>query len=188
MSKNKINNSIPKLSTGNHTLGNTKSGNIKDELIAPRPKYKEETFKSLLQQHNLKVTNQRLSILKALNSGSKTHLTAREIFERVSKNYPNIGFSTVYRFLKLITQLNITSELKLSNSSSRYELKSDTHHHHITCVHCGRIVEFENEKIEKTIREVSQHHQFSLKHHIIELYGSCGKGHCVRIKKNTIRK
>ena len=146
---------------------------IKDELISPRPVFREKTFKSLLQQHNLKATSQRLSILKALSSGAKTHLTVREIFDKISKTHPNIGFATVYRFLKTMTTLGITSELKMSNTPSRYELKSNTLHHHITCMQCGKIIEFQNEKMETLIQNIIKKHKFSLNHHIIELYGEC---------------
>ena len=145
---------------------------IKDELIQPRPVFKETEFKALLQQYNLKATTQRLSILKTLSSGAKTHLTAREIFEKISKTHPDIGFATVYRFLKVITKLGITSELKMSNTPSRYELTSNTHHH-ITCVQCGKIVEFQHDKIEELIHKVIKKNKFSLKHYIIELYGEC---------------
>ena len=146
---------------------------IKDELIQPRPTFNEKSFKSLLQQHNLKATSQRLSILKTLSSGAKTHLTAREIFEKISRSHPDIGFATVYRFLKVITKIGITSELKMSNTPSRYELKSTKDHHHLTCVECGKIIEFQNKKIEELIQNIIKKNKFSLDHHIFELYGKC---------------
>ena len=152
---------------------------VKDELISPRPVFKETAFKSLLQQFDLKITSQRLAVLKALSTGAQTHLTAREIFEKVVKIHPDIGFATVYRFIRIITKLGILSKLKMSNSSARYELKSDTHHHHIVCVHCGKIVEFQNDEMEKLILEIVKKQKFRPKHHIIELYGECGSKNCV---------
>lgn len=153
-------------------------GQAEDKLIAPRPKYKREAFKTIIQQCGLKVTAQRLSILKTLNQGPKTHLTAKEIFNKVSKSHSDIGFATVYRFLKLITAKGVLSELKISHSPSRYELKSETHHHHITCVHCGKIIEFHNDKMEKIIEETCKNHKIHLEHHIIELYGVCDQKPC----------
>ena len=66
----------------------------------------------------------------------------------------------------------------MSNAPARYELKSDTHHHHIVCVQCGKIVEFQNNKIENLILDVIKKHKFQPKHHIIELYGECGNKSC----------
>ena len=154
---------------------------VKDELISPRPVFKETAFKSLLQQFDLKITSQRLAVLKTLSTGAKTHLTAREIFEKVVKIHPDIGFATVYRFIKTITKLGILSKLKMSNAPARYELKSENHHHHIVCVQCGKIVEFQNDKIEKLISDVIKKHKFQPKHHIIELYGECGSKSCTRL-------
>lgn len=163
---------------------NLPQGSIKDELIAPRPQYKEANFRSLIQQCGLKITSQRLSILKALSVGVKTHLTAREVFDRVQKSHSDIGFATVYRFLKTMTSKGVTSELKMSQAPSRYELKSQTHHHHITCLGCGKIVEFKNDKMEKMITDITQSHRFDLKHHIIELYGICNRPSCALAQKN----
>ena len=151
---------------------------IKDELIQPRPHWKESHFKSLLQQHGLKITSQRLAVLKALGGGAKAHLTAREIFEKILKTHPHIGFATVYRFIKKFTDLGILSKLKMNNASARYELKSDTHHHHMTCVQCGKIVEFQNEGMDQLIQNITQKNKFSLKHHSIEIYGECGRKTC----------
>lgn len=145
-----------------------------EELIDPRPILNESKIKSLLQQCGLKSTYQRISILKSLSSGFKTHLTAREIFEKVVKIHPDIGFATVYRFLRKISRIGIISEFKVGHSPARYEIKSETHHHHIICIHCGKIIEFKNEKMEKLITDIIKQNKLKPAHHIIELYGECG--------------
>ncbi len=155
-------------------------GYTKDELIQPQTKLSESNLKSMLRSMNLKVTNQRLSILKALNKGPKTHVTAKDVFERVSAEYPNIGFATVYRFLKETSRFGITSELRIGYAPTRYELKVREHHHHIVCTKCGKIVEFQNEIIEDQIKKVGKDHNFSIEHHIFELYGFCNNPNCCK--------
>ena len=157
---------------------NLPKGYNKDTLIQPRTKFTESNFKSMLRDMNLKVTHQRLSILKALNTGPKTHVTAKDVFEDVRLEHPHIGFATVYRFLKKTSDFGITSELRIGHSPARYELKTKKHHHHITCTQCGRIIEFQNEKIEKQIQKIIQEHNFYLEHHVFELYGRCQKATC----------
>ena len=157
------------------------TGHAKDELIQPRAKLTEDNLKSMLRSMNLKVTNQRISILKALNKGPKSHVTAKDIFEKVRQEYPNIGFATVYRFLKQTSRFGITSELRLGHAPTRYELKIREHHHHIFCIKCGKIVEFQNNTIEKQIKKISTDHNFTIEHHIFELYGRCSRSTC----KNT---
>ena len=153
-------------------------GYIKDELIEPRTQLSEDTLKSMLRNMNLKVTTQRISILKLLNKGPKSHWTAKGVFEKVQAEHTNIGFATVYRFLKETSRFGITSELRIGHSPTRYELKVRKHHHHIVCTQCGKIVEFQNETIERKIKQISQEHGFFMEHHILELYGLCSScGH-----------
>ena len=152
-----------------------KTASVQDELIGPRPVLTSSALKSLLQQFNLKVTSQRLAVLKALSTGARKHLTAREIFEKVLRTHSDVAFATIYRFIKTLNKKGVISQLKMSGVATRYELKSEKHHHHITCVQCGKIIEFQNNKIENMIKEVIKKHHFSLKHHIIQLYGECGR-------------
>ena len=153
-------------------------GYSKDELIEPRTRLSEANLKSMLRSMNLKVTHQRLSILKALNKGPKSHVTAKDVFEKVRAEHPHIGFATVYRFLKDTSRYGITSELRLGHAPARYELKIREHHHHIVCTKCGKIIEFQNETIEKQIRKISRDHEFLMEHHIFELYGRCNRPAC----------
>ncbi len=154
------------------------AGHTKDKLIQPHRQLSESNLKSMLRSMNLKVTSQRLSILKTLNKGPKTHVTAKDVFESIRADYPHIGFATVYRFLKETSRFGITSELRIGHAPARYELKTREHHHHIVCTKCGKIIEFQNGVIEKQIKKISRDHNFSLEHHIFELYGRCNNPAC----------
>lgn len=153
-------------------------GYTKDELIQPQTHLSENNLKSMLRSMNLKVTNQRLFILKALNKGPKTHVTAKDVFEKVRSEFPHIGFATVYRFLKETSRFGITSELRIGYAPARYELKVREHHHHIVCTQCGKIIEFQNEIIEKQIKKIAEDSKFTMEHHIFELYGRCNRTAC----------
>ena len=153
-------------------------GHTKDELIQPRERLSEDNLKSMLRSMNLKVTHQRLSILKALSTGPKTHVTAKDVFEKIRAKHPGIGFATVYRFLKDTSRYGITSELRIGHAPSRYELKIREHHHHIVCTKCGKIIEFQNDIIEKQIKKISKDYNFLMEHHIFELYGRCNRSAC----------
>ena len=153
-------------------------GYVKDELIKAPARLTDEKLKSLLRSMNLKVTSQRLFILKALNKGPKTHVTAQEVFEMARPRHPSMGFATVYRFLKKTSQFGLTSELRIGRAPARYELKTKDHHHHLVCTQCGKIIEFQNNIIEKQILKISQAHSFHTEHHIFELYGHCSRPAC----------
>ncbi len=129
-------------------------------------------FKKIVRDMGLKVTHQRLAILETLNRGRK-HVTAQEVFETVSQRDPEIGFATVYRFLKKLTEHKFASEVRMGGLPARYELSPKRHHDHLTCTECGRICEFENTSIESMQEKVASEFGFHLTGHVLELYGVC---------------
>jgi len=136
--------------------------------------YKEVPNKKIIRDLGLKVTQQRLAILTVIRSGP-THFTAQEVFEIVNENNPEIGFATVYRFLKKLSEQNFVTEVRMGGMPARYEWSAKDHHDHLTCIRCHSIVEFENQKIEDLQDKIAEEHGFLLTHHILELYGICPK-------------
>ncbi len=144
-----------------------------DELVKIREHNPcEADFKKIIRNLNLKVTNQRLLILKALSEGSQ-HITAQELFEKVIRMDPSVGFATVYRFLRSLTEGRFVTEVRMGGLPARYELTPKSHHDHLTCTECGKICEFENKAIEDLQLKVAQQFGFVLTHHVLELYGVC---------------
>ena len=143
-----------------------------DDVLVIEESYEEEDFKRLIRALHLKVTHQRMAILKTLHEGRR-HVTAQELFEMLSKNFPEIGFATVYRFLRALSDANFVTEIRMGGSPARYELTPKSHHDHLTCVRCGKICEFENKAIETLQEKVAYQFGFILTHHVLELYGVC---------------
>lgn len=133
----------------------------------------EEDLKRVIRDMNLKVTEQRMVILKSLHEGPR-HVTAQELFERLAKEHPDIGFATVYRFLRSMTETGHVTEVRMGGLPARYELSpKEDHHDHLTCTNCGRICEFENRAIEEMQERVAKEFGFKLTDHVLELYGLC---------------
>lgn len=128
--------------------------------------------KKIIRDLGLKVTGQRLVILEAVRHG-QSHFTAQEIFENVVDRNPSIGFATVYRFLRTLSEHRYVTEVRMGGMPARYEWAGKRHHDHLTCVSCGKIVEFENTEIERLQEKVAKEFGFTLTHHLLELYGVC---------------
>jgi Fur family ferric uptake transcriptional regulator len=143
-----------------------------EEKIIRRERLDEKAFKQMIRTMNLKVTDQRLSILEALHEG-RAHVTAQEVFESVSEKFPEIGFATVYRFLRTLNENGFVTEVRMGGLPARYELTPKSHHDHLTCVTCGKICEFENSHIEELQEKVAKQFGFRLTSHVLELYGIC---------------
>jgi Fur family transcriptional regulator, ferric uptake regulator len=136
--------------------------------------FKGVPHKKIIRELGLKVTQQRVQILEVVRSGP-SHFTAQEVFEIISETNPEIGFATVYRFLKKLSEQNYVSEVRMGGMPARYEWAAKAHHDHLTCTKCGKIVEFENHKIEDLQEKIATRHGFKLTDHVLELYGLCGE-------------
>lgn len=128
--------------------------------------------KKIIRDIGLKVTLQRLGILDTVRGGP-AHFTAQEVYEKVITTHPDIGFATVYRFLKKLSEHNYISEFRIGGMPARYEWITKNHHDHMSCTQCGKIIEFENDKIEKLQESIAEEYGFKLTSHILELYGIC---------------
>jgi Fur family ferric uptake transcriptional regulator len=132
----------------------------------------ESEIKKIIREMHLKVTYQRQAILEILAQG-RQHFTAQEVFEQVHRGFPEIGFATVYRFLRKLTEFKFVSEVRMGGLPARYELAPTRHHDHMSCIDCGKIVEFENYSIENLQEKVAEELGFELTGHVLELYGRC---------------
>ncbi len=154
-------------------------GQDQDILIEPRKPLGEEEFKNILQKCGLKITTQRMAILRVLNSGPRYHKTAQDILDEVKKTgLSSIGFATVYRFLKKLAKSQMISEISMGTGSSCYELKSNQFHYHIACVRCGKIVEFKNRSIERTLKKIVSEKNYKMQNQILEVYVTCDSKKC----------
>jgi len=145
---------------------------VEPEKLIRREPVDPATFKRMIRQMGLKVTQQRMAILESLSAG-RAHVTAQEVFEQVNAKYPEIGFATVYRFLRKMAEQAMVTEVRMGGLPARYELTPRRHHDHLTCTQCGQIVEFESPQIETLQELVAKEHNFRLTHHVLELYGVC---------------
>ena len=124
-----------------------------------------------LDDHNLKHTKQREAILEVF-LGVEGHITGEDLHNRVRERHPGIGYTTVYRTMKLLCEAGLASERHFDDGVTRYEVEHE-HHDHLVCVRCGKIVEFECQMIESAQDEIAERYGFRLLRHRHELYGHC---------------
>ena len=124
-----------------------------------------------LEDHSLKYTQQREAILEVFLE-VEGHITGEELHGRVKQRHPGIGYTTVYRTMKLLCEAGLASERHFDDGVTRYEVEHE-HHDHLVCVRCGKIVEFECSMIESAQDDIVARYGFRLLRHRHELYGHC---------------
>ncbi len=133
-----------------------------------------EMFKEIIRKNGLKFTSQREAILQTLYENPE-HFTSENLYLLVKEKYPeiNIGIATVYRTLALLEENGLVSSISLGTQGKKFEIANKPHHDHLICEECGKIIEFENEKIESLQEEIAEANGFALTHHLMQLYGVC---------------
>ena len=133
----------------------------------------QEVLENYITQHNLKITKQRRAVLEAF-LGIEDHISAEDLYKIVSVKEPKIGLATVYRTLSLLTESGLAAELDFGEGQKRYEHKYlHSHHDHMICTQCGKILEFQNPMIEKLQEDVAREHRFEMTSHKLDLFGLC---------------
>lgn len=134
-----------------------------------------EQLKAYLLKSGLRYTKQREAILKEFLK-AKGHISAAELYKKVSERFSKIGFATVYRTLNVLKKCGLAEEKSFGAGTARFE-KSVTknHHDHFICENCGTIIEFFSPEIEKLQDEIAKKYNFSIKRHDLDIYGLCEK-------------
>jgi Fur family ferric uptake transcriptional regulator len=130
-----------------------------------------EALAAYLEKNHLKQTRQRELILQTFLEANR-HVTSDDLYQAVRKEHSNIGYTTVYRTMKLLVEAGLATERHFDDGITRYEIEQE-HHDHLVCVKCGKIQEFECEEIEERQNEVASEYGFEVLRHRHELYGHC---------------
>jgi Fur family transcriptional regulator, peroxide stress response regulator len=133
---------------------------------------------SMLKEHGLKATFQRMHILEVI--GECGHKDIDEIYAEVIKVHPSLSLATVYKNIIIMSQSGVLSEVPVIGKKSKYEIAKQDHIH-LICTNCGSI-EDKNVLIENVnlLDQLAISEHFSLDKKEINLYGVCA--HCQNIK------
>jgi Fur family ferric uptake transcriptional regulator len=98
---------------------------------------------------------------------------------------PEVDRASVYRTVALFERLGIVQRLQIG---WKYKLElTDAfshHHHHLTCLKCGRVISFdERAGLQTELRRIAEENNFMIQTHQLELQGLCSA--CQQASFNT---
>ena len=133
----------------------------------------EGIFLQHLRRVGLKQTGQRSTILRTFLE-TREHLSTDELHRLVKKKDDRIGFTTVYRTLKLLAGCGLASEVAFHDGIARYEHQYNRRsHHHMVCTECGASVEFFSPQVGEIEQEIGRQHHYLTTRHTFQIYGVC---------------
>lgn len=130
-------------------------------------------FEEYIRSQGLRKTVQRELILEVFLK-TEDHLSSEDLYWLVQRQDPNVGQTTVYRTLKLLTDAGLAREVRLGDGRTYYEHHFDHEHHdHMVCTECGRVIEFFSAEIEALQDEMAEKFNFLPTHHSLRILGLC---------------
>ncbi|RLA76482.1 MAG: transcriptional repressor [Epsilonproteobacteria bacterium] len=133
-----------------------------------------ETFKKLLKKNALKFTQQRELVFKTLYD-NEGHFTPEDLSILIKEQHPDLTISipTIYRTLSLLEESNIVNSLSFGAKGKKYEFGLKEHHDHLICTQCGKLIEFQDDIIEKRQEEIARKFNFKMTDHTMNITGIC---------------
>jgi Fur family ferric uptake transcriptional regulator len=140
-------------------------------LSGPAPEV--EAFLAYLRAKGHKVTPQRKGIAVAAFS-THAHFTSEQLYEIARSADPEVGRVTVYRTLEHLVASGMVEELSIAKGVSTYEhTAGHSHHDHLVCLRCGKVTEFQDERVENALHAAAESSGWTPGHHFLKAYGIC---------------
>jgi Fur family transcriptional regulator, ferric uptake regulator len=129
-----------------------------------------ENISLKLEARGYRVTPSRRAVVAAI-LGQPGHFTADDLVNRCR----SAGRATVFRTLRLLTELGVVCRVMLEDGSKHYMVSQRGHHHHLVCTGCGRVEDLDQCAISEALGELAKSTGYRMEGHWLELYGRCAE-------------
>jgi len=86
----------------------------------------------------------------------------------------NVGRATIFRTMRLLTDLDILCRVLLEDGSLHYRVSRRVdHHHHLVCVSCGNVRDLEDCAVGDLVQDLAAATDYDIDGHWLEFYGRC---------------
>jgi Fur family transcriptional regulator, ferric uptake regulator len=132
-----------------------------------------EHFRKFLQDGQYRITPERFEVLDAVLAWND-HFDADNLFIYLKNNGSKVSRATVYKTLNLLHECGLVSRYRFSQGHAQYEKTTDRpHHDHMVCTRCGKIIEFENSRVERLQDDSCAAYGFTPTYHSFQIFGIC---------------
>ena len=93
-------------------------------------------YTTMLREHNLKATPQRLAITDTLHLNG--HVTIEDLYDVLLKKFHSISLATIYKNINIMLENAFIQEVKVPHTKAVFELTKESHSH-LICDNCSSI-------------------------------------------------
>lgn len=139
----------------------------------------EKEFRNFLKAEGMKFTPERKIVLQEVFLMHR-HFDTEELFQVLYKKRKRVSRASVYRILPLLVKAGLIAEtLRCLGRTSYEHIFGHSHHDHMICVNCGKVIEFKDDKIEELQDRICRKYDFKASEHRLGIKGYCRR--CRRI-------
>jgi Fur family transcriptional regulator, ferric uptake regulator len=132
-----------------------------------------DRFRRYLRDHRQPLTRQR-DLVAQIVLLSDDHPSVEGIRRALKERGEHVGTATVYRTLEVLIESGLVRAHDFGEGFKRFEpMPAQAHHEHLICERCGRVVEFQNERLERMLPIIADEYGFQHSRHRVEIYGVC---------------
>lgn len=131
-----------------------------------------QALRTLLQEHGLKATHQRMVILDAAMKLTN-HPSVEQLYEEVRVHNPSLSIGTVYKTLASLESAGLLRKIESIDGQLRYDSKTKDHHH-IYCTDTQEIMDFEDPELTLLLEQYIQRkriHNLTIQHISLHITG-----------------
>jgi Fur family peroxide stress response transcriptional regulator len=130
-----------------------------------------EAFEALCRRHGLPVTIQRRVIYEFV-CDRKDHPTAEQVYDGVRDRIRGVSRMTVYRVLDALVRIDALKKVCSPGSTTRFD-PNTARHHHLVCLHCGKLVDYEDPSLNDLPIPDARSRGFHVDDYSIQFRGIC---------------
>jgi len=106
-------------------------------------------------------------------AASGADFTVDDLWHELRQEEPRLGRATVYRSVEKLVNMGLLDRVEFANGTHHYRVCGDSHHHHLTCTQCHRVVEVDVCLPVDQFTAISNQTDFAIEGHSLTLFGRC---------------
>jgi len=139
-----------------------------------------DLFRSFIRRKGLRNTPEREEIVGEIFA-TDDHFDVDELYLRLRSKGSRVSKASIYRNIPLIMECGLIKEVWHEDGHMHYEpMYGESHHCHLRCIKCGKVVEFVEEELQVIEKRLAQKHNFLVVDHRLDVVGycsTCRRGH-----------